>query len=94
MDLSLKISDYLAHGKTVIATEVGARGFDSFHDLLTLSSLDRFGDVLDDALKEIEHDSTSQDERGRQARERIQSTMDWSVITQPLIHDLRARIRS
>ena len=82
---SLKIPDYVAHGKIVVATPIGLRGFE---DLVKFPSVIAAQDVraaLAEVLERLEMDPAAYDSACRQAREWTARSLDWSVAAQPLV---------
>ena len=86
---SLKIPEYLAHGKIVLGTPVGLRGFETstrFHSVVVTSDL---REALARTLRELKKNSQSFSAPCREARAWVQSTLDWSVAVRPLRDVLR-----
>lgn len=75
----LKILDYLAWGKPVVATPKGAEGIDCRDgEHLALAPADRFADTV----RRLAHDRAAAARLGRQGRELIRSRYDWAASRQ------------
>lgn len=77
---SLKIPDYVAHGKTVISTPIGVRGYPELESALQIVELDRFPEAIDDVIELISHNATSLDSSAAKAWEIVRGHYDWTVI--------------
>ena len=89
---SLKIPDYVIHGKIVIATPIGLRGHE---DLAKFSSIIPTRDVraaLAEVLARLELDPRAYDQACREARDWAKQSLDWSVAAQPLVAALGERV--
>lgn len=85
---SLKIPDYIAHGKIVVGTPIGLRGGE---ELLAFESVVASEDVkgtLKKVLERLERDPESYTEPCRQAREWVAAHLDWTVAAKPLVDAL------
>lgn len=89
---SLKIPDYVAHGKVVVGTPIGLRGVE---ELLAFESVIASEDVrgtLKKVLERLERDPESYTEPCRVAREWVAAHLDWTVAAKPLVDALKARL--
>ena len=87
---SLKIPDYVAHGKIVVATPIGLRGFE---DLARIPSVVAAHDVraaLAEVLDRLAGDATAYDAPCMEAREWVEQNLDWNVAARPLVEAMRA----
>lgn len=87
---SLKIPDYVAHGKVVVGTPIGLRGFEVLSRfpsvIVTEDVVGATGSVLEAlAQRPAEFDSAC-----GQARDWAKLHLDWSVTVRPLIDALAA----
>jgi glycosyltransferase involved in cell wall biosynthesis len=74
---NLKVAEAFAAGLPLIATEIGARGFDVADDReVILASLDEFPVAIARALA----DPAGSDRRAQAARRMAEETLDWSVL--------------
>lgn len=89
---SLKIPDYIAHGKIVIATPIGLRGFEEAKQFASVVATDDICDALAQVLGKLAQDPGTYDESCCAAREWVASTLDWSVAAQPLVDALRVQL--
>ena len=80
---SLKIPDYLAHGKLLLATETGARGHENLHPFVQLASREAFPAVLQTVLARLDADPAAFDAQARAAREKVRETLDWPGVCAP-----------
>ena len=90
---SLKIPDYLAHGKAVVSTELGVRGHDAMKPFVTIAPMDQFRAAVSGVLADLETTPSCFDARGRDGRARVAETLDWSVVAEPLVRELRAQAK-
>lgn len=79
---SLKIPDYAAHGKLIVSTGFGARGFDLLHPYLTSTELDGFAAALTDVLG---LPANVQGERCLAARRTVETQYDWTRVAARLM---------
>ena len=82
---SLKIPDYVAHGKVVIGTPIGLRGFDTLLQFPSVIAEEDVCGALARMLKRLDEDVDSLTESCRAAREWVQFHLDWSVAAMPLL---------
>ena len=82
---SLKIPDYVAHGKVVIGTPIGLRGFDALLQFPSVIAEEDVCGALARMLKRLDEDADSLTESCRAAREWVQLHLDWSVAAMPLL---------
>ena len=85
---SLKIPEYIAHGKVVVGTPIGFRGFE---DLLGFRSVVADEDVrvaVGRVLEKLEKDPDDFSESCRDARRWVESRLDWTVAVHPLLERL------
>jgi len=77
---SLKIPDYISHGKPVLTTEHGLRGFEALRPHLELQNLDAFPAALDRLCGRIKENPGSCDRLVESSRACVMKHYDWSVI--------------
>lgn len=77
---SLKIPDYIAHGKPVITTPTGLRGFDHLRSHVDVADLDHFEAVVRTKLEALNQDPAALDRQAEQAWSCVRDTLDWPVI--------------
>ena len=85
---SLKIPDYVAHGKVVVGTPVGLRGFE---ELAAIPSVIATEDVLGQVgrvVGALAKDPAAYDDSCRAAWAFVKGTLDWSVAARPLLEEL------
>lgn len=73
---SLKIAEYVAHGKPVLATEVGMRGYEDLHEFILPMNLDEWGKRFGAMINNRE----SVGDRLQSARTRLKKVYDWTSI--------------
>lgn len=88
---SLKIPDYLAHGKVVVGTPMGWRTFEAFARFPSAVVSEDLRGALTQVLKEVENDPGKFTSACREARELAKATLDWSVTATPILDMLRRR---
>lgn len=88
---SLKIPDYVAHGKIVIGTPVGLRGFEALARFASVIQTPDVGGALGAVLARLEQDPAAFDSGCRVARAEVQAAWDWSVVARPLVAALGGR---
>ena len=88
---SLKIPDYVAHGKIVIGTPVGLRGFEALARSASVIQTPDVGGALGAVLARLEQDPEAFDPDCRAARAEVQAAWDWSVVARPLVAALGGR---
>ena len=81
---SLKIPDYVAHGKIVVATPIGLRGFEELAKFPSIVAAHDVRNALAKVLDRLEGEPDAFDEACRKAREGVEKTLDWSVAAMPL----------
>ena len=77
---SLKIADYLAHGKPVLASEHGWRGYEALGDVASPLANEAYVGALNNVWDRIATDPAACDTAAASARERLSAHYDWSVI--------------
>lgn len=77
---SLKIPDYIAHGKPVVATEIGLRGFEYLAGAVDVVALDGVASAVGRRLDELEKDPAALDAREADAFEIVRRNLDWPVM--------------
>lgn len=82
---SLKIPDYVAHGKIVVATSMGLRGVEELARFPSVVSDQDVHGALAGILKRLDDDPEAYDPACRQARERVENTLDWCAAAKPLV---------
>ena len=85
---SLKVPDYIAHGKPIITTPLGLRGYEEFEPWLHCVELESFPDVLSTMLKALAQDEYVLDGDCISARDHLKKELDWGVIATKLKPDL------
>ena len=81
---SLKIPDDLAHGKTVLCTEHGVRGFSGIDPFVELASMDDFDKRLAGLVAGLVENRTRHDRRADEARAWLMDNLDWTAAARPL----------
>jgi len=81
---SLKIPDYIAHGKILISTPVGMRGFEQLVDKVDIVDLNQFTGQVGVRLKELVSTSAQIDRRADAAWQTVKAQFDWPVIAASL----------
>ena len=87
---SLKIPEYVAHGKIVVGTPVGLRGFEALAGQAAVVATDDVGAALADTLARLARDPEGCSAACRTARAWVARHLDWSVAAQPLAAALEA----
>ncbi len=77
---SLKVAEYIAHGKPVLATVAGRRGYEMLGDLLPEVALDAMADRLGALLAQLAGDRSALDADAARARDLLRQHYDWSSI--------------
>lgn len=85
---SLKIPDYLAHGKPVVATAKAMRGYESLVPEVRVAELPDFAAALKDTLNQASNEPARVDAQALRLRHLIQERYDWSVTTRPILNFL------
>ena len=88
---SLKIPEYVAHGKIVIGTPVGLRGFEALAQSASVIQTPDVGGALGAVLARLEQEPAAFDPDCRAARAEVQAAWDWSVVARPLVAALGGR---
>lgn len=87
---SLKIPDYVAHGKIVIGTPVGLRGFEALAGQAAVVVADDVVAALAETLAGLERDPDGFTAACRAARTWVERHLDWTVAAQPLLAALES----
>ena len=87
---SLKIPDYLAHGKMVISTPIGMRGFPWLEPYVHVAEREDFVGRLEKFIHAMQHDSVALERNAKEACDVVKNTLDWNVVCR----ELPGRIRS
>jgi glycosyltransferase involved in cell wall biosynthesis len=82
---SLKIPDYVAHGKVVVGTPIGLRGFEGLLQFPSLVADEDLRGALARVLDQLERNSDEFNESCLAARKWIETHLDWSVAAKPLL---------
>jgi glycosyltransferase involved in cell wall biosynthesis len=77
---SLKIAEYIAHGKPVLATPYGLRGYEMMQETIRPRPLEDLAIVLQEHLDVLARDPTALDAPAEVARDQLRKFYDWSVI--------------
>jgi len=77
---SLKIAEYIAHGKPVIASPAGRRGYEGIGELLPSVAMENMAVVLGSLLALLEGDRIKLDNDSKQARLLLVEKYDWQAI--------------
>ena len=85
---SLKIPDYVAHGKVVVGTPVGLRGFEELSAIPSVIASDDVSGRVGRVVGALAKDPTAYDEPCRAAWAFVKGTLDWSVAARPLLEEL------
>lgn len=86
---SLKVPDYIAHGKVVIGTAIGMRGFAELASYPSVIVTDDVPAALANALTMLEKDPHAFDRDCQAARAWVAKTLAWSAAAQPLVEAMR-----
>lgn len=89
---SLKIPDYVAHGKVVVGTPLGLRGFEALSQFPSVIATEDVLGGLARVFERLEQDPATFDGSCRAAREYVKATLDWAVAAHPLVEALRERV--
>ena len=89
---SLKIPDYIAHGKIVIGTPVGLRGFEVAAQFPSVIATEDVRGAMAQVLGRLAQDPAAYDPACRAAREWVRATLDWSVVARPLVEALKSQM--
>ena len=81
---SLKIPDYIAHGKCVVTTPMGLRGHESLEASVCVASLNGFADAIDRVLARLEQEPVALDRQAEHAWDAVRNDLDWGGIGQDL----------
>ncbi|MGD9612126.1 MAG: glycosyltransferase [Kiritimatiellia bacterium] len=87
---SLKIPEYVAHGKIVVGTPIGLRGFEALREFESVVAADDVAAALAAVLARLQRDPESYATACREARDWVKRNLDWSVAAQPLMAALEA----
>lgn len=90
---SLKIPDYLAHGKTVVSTAIGVRGYPQLDRVVDISAIEQFGERVRARLLELNTNASALDDRAEAAFRVVQQDLDWQVIGRTLVSHMMAIAR-
>jgi glycosyltransferase involved in cell wall biosynthesis len=90
---SLKIPDYLAHGKPVISTPIGLRGFDAIAPHVEVVSLDDMASACSRLVAQLMASPASLDARAEAAWRLVRDTLDWTVIGDRLMTMMKPHLR-
>ena len=77
---SLKIPDYIAHGKPVMATTIGLRGFEHLAGSVDVVELDGFAAAIARRLDDLSKNTAALDARADLAFESVRQSLDWPVM--------------
>jgi glycosyltransferase involved in cell wall biosynthesis len=87
---SLKIPDYVAHGKVVVGTPVGLRGFEELRTFESVVATEDVDGALATVVERLAQDPEAYTEPCRLARDWVANHLDWPVAARPLLDALRA----
>lgn len=85
---SLKIPDYVAHGKVVIGTPMGLRGFEDLRAFESVVATEDVAGALATVVEQLARDPEAYTQPCRLAREWVAAHLDWSVAARPLMDAL------
>lgn len=91
---SLKIPDYLAHGKIVVGTPTGFRGFADYGLYPSVVIAEDVRSALIRVLGDLERQPDLFDDSCRAVRDRVKENLDWAVAVRPLAATLADPARS
>lgn len=77
---SLKIPDYIAHGKPVVSTAVGLRGYQRLEKTVDIIPIERFVEPVRARLRELADQPSVLDARAEAAGHVVRDHYDWRVI--------------
>ncbi len=87
---SLKIPDYIAHGKPVVSTAVGVRGYPRLEAVVEVVTIEQVADCVRQRLVELEEAPSALDARADSAWQVVRAHFDWQVIGE----QTRARMKA
>ena len=82
---SLKIPEYIAHGKVVVGTPIGCRGYEELLGYPSVVAEEDIRGALGLVIEKLDRDSGSFTESCREARHWVETHLDWSVAARPLL---------
>ena len=82
---SLKIPEYVAHGKIVVGTPVGLRGFEALAGQAAVVAADDVVAALAETLANLQRDPDGCSAACRAARGWVERYLNWTVAAQPLL---------
>ena len=91
---SLKIPEYVAHGKVVVGTPMGLRGFGELRGFGSVVESEDVNGVLGEVLGRLEREPGAYDGACLEARRWVEEHLDWAVAVRPLKEALVAAGRS
>lgn len=80
---SLKIPDYLAHGRPLVSNLTGSRSFDDLASVIQVATREDFARALGDLLTRMCDDPGGVDRTCRKGRDLVETLLSWDVTTQP-----------
>ena len=90
---SLKIPDYLAHGKPVISTAIGLRGFDAIARHVDVVPLEEMAAACGKLVEQLCADPVALDARAQTAWQLVRETLDWTVVGDRLMSMMKPHLR-
>lgn len=82
---SLKIPDYLAHGKPVVTTDFGMRGFEALRPFVHVVERGAFAAKIEELLMAQSRDPNAMLSGCVVAREFVERNYSWTVLARPLL---------
>ena len=82
---SLKIPEYIAHGKVVVGTPIGCRGYEDLLGYVSVVAEEDMRGTLGLVIEKLDKDPDSFTESCREARHWVETHLDWSVAARPLL---------
>lgn len=86
---SLKIPDYVAHGKVVVGTPFGLRGFETLARFPSVIATEDVPGSFAQVMDRLAQDPASFDDSCHEAWAVVKATLDWSVVAHPLVAILK-----
>lgn len=77
---SLKIPDYIAHGKPVVSTAIGMRGYPNLEEVVDVVPIEQFEDGVRRRLEQLAAKPDALDDRAESAWRFVRAHFDWQVI--------------
>lgn len=86
---SLKIPEYVAHGKIVVGTPIGLRGFEELQTFDSVVASEDVKGALNTVLARLERKPDSYSEPCHKAREWVAAHLEWALAAKPLVEAMK-----